>query len=174
MRPYAILLLLGLVLAFIAFQARTGIFRRHSASDQPANKYMRQMMENPQLSTEDDAILKVRYGTAHTSPTGLRYLRRAPGTGQPPVLGAELVVHYDGLLLDGTKFDSSRDRGKPYTFRVGTGTVIKGWDEAFATMLKGEKRTLIIPWWLAYGESGKGPIPAKATLVFEVELLEIR
>jgi len=174
MRPFAILLILGLVLAFIAFQARTGIFRRHSASDQPANKYMRQMMENPQLSTEDDAILKVRYGTAHTSPTGLRYLRRAPGTGQPPALGAELVVHYDGLLLDGTKFDSSRDRGKPYTFRVGTGTVIKGWDEAFATMLKGEKRTLIIPYWLAYGESGKGPIPAKATLVFEVELLEIR
>lgn len=174
MRPYGILLILGLVLAFIAFQARTGIFRRPSATDQPANKYMRQMMDNPQLTSEDDAILKVRYGTAHTSPTGLRYLRHAPGAGQPPALGAELVVHYEGFLLNGTKFDSSRDRGKPYTFRVGTGSVIKGWDEAFATMRKGEKRTLIIPYWLAYGESGKGPIPSKATLVFEVELLEIR
>ena len=174
MRPYAILLILGLVLAFIAIQARTGIFRRHSVGDQPANKYMRQMMENPQLSTEDATFIMQRYNTAHTSPTGLRYLRRQPGTGQPPALGAELVVHYDGFLLNGTKFDSSRDRGQPFTFRVGTGSVIKGWDEAFATMLKGEKRTLIIPWWLAYGESGKGPIPSKATLVFEVELIEIR
>jgi len=174
MRPYAIVLALGLVLAFIAFQARTGIFRYHSATDQPANKYMRQMMENPQLSTEDAAILMERYGTAHTNPSGLRYLRHAPGTGRPPALGAELVVHYDGYLLDGTKFDSSRDRGAPYTFRVGTGAVIKGWDEAFAGMLKGEKRTLIVPWWLAYGEAGRGPIPAKATLVFEVELLDIR
>jgi FKBP-type peptidyl-prolyl cis-trans isomerase len=76
--------------------------------------------------------------------------------------------------MDGTKFDSSRDRGTPFTFRVGTDAVIKGWDEAFATMKKGEKRTLIIPWWLAYGERGKGPIPSRATLLFEVELLEIR
>jgi FKBP-type peptidyl-prolyl cis-trans isomerase len=174
MRSYAIVLILGLVLAFIAFQARTGIFRYHSATDQPANKYMRQMMENPQLSTEDAAIIMQRYDTAHTNPSGLRYLRRAPGTGQPPALGAELVVHYDGYLLDGTKFDSSRDRGAPFTFRVGTGAVIKGWDEAFAGMLKGEKRTLIIPWWLAYGEAGRDKIPSKATLIFEVELLDIR
>ena len=174
MRSFGIILLLGLVLAFIAFQARTGIFRYHSASDQPANKYMRQVMDNPQLSTEDSALLMVRYGTAHANPSGLRYLRRQPGAGQPPALGAEVVVHYDGYLLDGTKFDSSRDRGEPYTFRVGTGAVIKGWDEAFAGMLKGEKRTLIIPYWLAYGEAGRGKIPSRATLVFEVELLDIR
>jgi FKBP-type peptidyl-prolyl cis-trans isomerase len=173
MRPYAILLILGLVLAFIAFQARTGIFRAKNPGE-PANKYMRQMMDNPQLTTEDAALLKERYGTAHINPSGLRYIRRAPGTGQPPTLGAELVVHYDGFLLDGTKFDSSRDRGAPYVFRVGTGSVIRGWDEAFAAMLQGEKRTLIIPYWLAYGEAGKGPIPSKATLLFEVELLEIR
>jgi FKBP-type peptidyl-prolyl cis-trans isomerase len=174
MRQFGIVLLLGLVLAFIAFQARTGILRRHSATDQPANKYMRQMMENPQLSTEDATLLMQRYGTAHTNPSGLRYLRQAPGTGSPPARGAELVVHYDGYLLDGTKFDSSRDRGAPLVFRVGTDRVIKGWDEAFATMLKGEKRTLIVPWWLGYGEAGKGPVPSKATLVFEVELLDIR
>ena len=173
-RSHGILLILGLALAFIAWQARTGIFRRHSATDQPANKYMRQMMENPQLSTEDAAILMERFGTAHANPSGLRYLRRSPGTGAPARNGNEVVVHYDGYLLNGTKFDSSRDRGAPYTFRVGAGSVIKGWDEAFAGMLKGEKRTLIIPYWLAYGEAGRGPIPSKATLVFEVELIDIR
>ena len=173
MRQYGILLLLGLVLAFIAFQARTGIFRRKNPGE-PANKFVREMMENPQLSEADAAVVREKYDTAHLNPSGLRYLVRQPGTGQPPALGSEVTVHYDGYLLDGTKFDSSRDRGAPYTFRVGTGAVIKGWDEAFAGMLKGEKRTLIVPWWLAYGEAGRGPIPAKATLVFEVELLDIR
>ena len=173
MRQYGILLILGLVLAFIAFQARTGILRRKNPGE-PANKYMRQMMENPQLSEADAALLREKYGTAHVNPSGLRYLERQPGTGNPPPLGGEVVVHYDGYLLDGTKFDSSRDRGAPYSFRVGTSSVIKGWDEALATMKKGEKRTLIIPWWLAYGEAGRGPIPSRATLVFEVELLDIR
>lgn len=174
MRNYGILLIFGLFLIFIAWQARTGIFRRHSDTDQPANKYTRQMMENPQLTEADAAVLRTEYGTAHTSPSGLRYLVRAPGAGSPPSLGAQVVAHYDGFLLDGTKFDSSRDRGEPFVFRVGTGAVIKGWDEAFATMKPGEKRTLLIPWWLAYGEKGKGPIPSKATLRFEVELIEIR
>lgn len=174
MRTYGILLVFGLFLIFIAWQARTGVFRRHSDTDQPANKYTRQMMENPQLTEADAAILRTQYNTASTNPSGLRYLVRAPGEGAPPSLGAQVVAHYDGFLLDGTKFDSSRDRGEPYIFRVGTGAVIKGWDEAFATMKPGEKRTLLIPWWLAYGENGKGPIPPKAMLRFEVELIEIR
>lgn len=173
MRQFGILLVLGLVLAFIAFQARTGIFRR-AYPGEPANKYMRQVMESPQLSEADAAILRERYGNAHLNPSGLRYLENHPGTGPTPATGSEVIVHYDGCLLDGTKFDSSRDRGAPYVFRVGTGSVIKGWDEAFATMKAGEKRTLIIPWWLGYGTTGKGPIPPRATLVFEVELLEIR
>jgi FKBP-type peptidyl-prolyl cis-trans isomerase len=175
LRSYGILAILGLVLIFIAWQARTGIFRRNSPTDQPANKYTRQMMENPQLSEADAAIMREQYGTAHTNPnTGLRYLVRAPGEGPPPARGALVVVHYDGFLLNGTKIDSSRDRGEPYRFRVGTDAVIKGWDEALLTMKKGEKRTLLVPWWLAYGESGKGPIPPKGTLRFEVELIEIR
>ncbi len=173
-RSYGILVVLGFVLAFIAWQARTGIFRRHSATDQPANKYMRQMMENPQLSEADAAIMREQYGTARLNPSGLRYLVRAPGEGQPPSLGTQIAAHYDGFLLDGTKFDSSRDRGEPYVFRVGTGAVIKGWDEAFLSMKKGEKRTLLIPYWLAYGEAGRGRIPSKATLRFEVELVEIK
>lgn len=172
MRQYGILLILGLVLAFIAFQARTGILRRKNPGE-PANKYMREIMESPQLSERDATIIRQKYDTAHLNPSGLRYIERRPGTGNPPATGSEVVVQYDGYLLDGTKFDSSRDNGAPFVFRVGTGRVIKGWDEALLTMKKGEKRTLIIPWWLGYGEEGKGPIPPKATLVFEVELLDI-
>lgn len=174
MRTYGILVILGLFLAFIAWQARTGVFRRHSDTDQPANKYMRQVMENPQLTEADAAVLREQFGTAQVLPSGLRQLIRSPGEGPPPSLGAEVVVHYDGYLLDGRKFDSSRDRGEVFTFRVGTGAVIKGWDEAFRTMRRGEKRTLLIPWWLAYGEQGRGMIPPRGTLRFEVELLEIR
>jgi len=175
MRNTVVLLLLGLVLAFIAWQARTGIFRRANPGE-PANKYVREMSEAPQLSSEDAALLRQRFPTAHVTPSGLRYVARAPGNGPPPALGAEVTAHYHGTLLaNGQKFDSSYDRGQPFTFRVGLGQVIKGWDEAFATMKKGEKRTLIIPYWLAYGAAGRPPtIPPRATLVFEVELVDFR
>ena len=174
MRQYGILLILGLVLAFIAFQARTGIFRRANPGE-PANKYTRAMMEEQRLSEKEQALIRQNYAEATVTSSGLRYVVRTAGTGEPPAHGARVTVHYEGRLLDGgMKFDSSRDRGQPYSFRVGTGTVIKGWDEAFATMHTGENRTLIIPWWLAYGQQGKGPIPPRASLVFEVELLTIQ
>jgi FKBP-type peptidyl-prolyl cis-trans isomerase len=174
MRSYGILLVLGLLFAFIAFQARTGIFRRAN-SGEPANKYTRAMMEDERLSEKEQAVIREQYAGAIISSTGLRTLIRTPGSGNPPAHGATVIVDYDGYLLDGAKkFDSSRDRGKPFSFRVGTGAVIKGWDEAVATMRVGEKRTIIIPWWLAYGQSGKGPIPPRATLVFEVELVSIQ
>ena len=101
---------------------------------------------------------------------------RAPGTGETtPKIGDEIIAHYAGRLLDGTAFDSSYQRGTPFTFRLGTGAVIKGWDEGFLTMKKGEKRTLIIPHWLGYGAKGSPPkIPGKATLIFEVELIDWR
>jgi FKBP-type peptidyl-prolyl cis-trans isomerase len=173
MRTYGILLVLGLLLVFIAFQARTGIFRRANPGA-PANKYTREMMEGERLTEEDLALVRQRYADAIVTPSGLRYLVRAPGTGEPPSFGAEVAAHYEGrLLANGQKFDSSYDRHEPYVFRVGLGTVIKGWDEAFSHMRRGEKRTLIIPWWLAYGIQGRGPIPPRATLVFEVELVEI-
>jgi FKBP-type peptidyl-prolyl cis-trans isomerase len=172
-RTYGPLLIAAVFLAFVAWQARTGIFRRAHPGE-PANKYMRQVLENPQTSEADAAILRAQFDQAHTNPSGLRYILRQPGEGQPPSLGALVVVHYDGFLMNGTKIDSSRDRGQPYSFRVGTGAVIKGWDEALIAMKKGEKRTLLIPWWLAYGESGKGPVPPKAMLRFEVELIDIR
>jgi len=173
MRQFGILLLCGLFLAFIAWQARTGIFRRANPGE-PASKHMRAAMEKPQVSEADAAILRTQYGTARINSSGLRYLVHAPGAGGPPARGSEVVVHYDGYLLDGTKIDSSRDRGAPYVFRLGTGSVILGWEEAVAAMKPGEKRTLLVPWWLGYGEAGKGPVPPKAMLRFELELLEIR
>ena len=172
-RRFGFLFVLGAFLVFIAWQARTGIFRRAN-SGEPANKYMRQVMDNPQLSTADAEILRTQYGNAHANPSGLRYILRQPGEGQTPVTGIQVSVHYEGFLLDGTKFDSSRDRGAPLSFAAGMDKVIKGLDEAVLTMKKGEKRTLLIPWWLGFGEAGKGPVPKRATVRFEVELVDFQ
>ncbi|MBI2514420.1 MAG: FKBP-type peptidyl-prolyl cis-trans isomerase [Opitutae bacterium] len=173
MRKFGILLILGAVLAFIAFQARSGIFRRANPG-KPANKYVREQQEAQELAPEDLAVIRQKYADATVTPSGLRYLVRREGAGSPPSFGAEVVAHYRGTLIGGVKFDSSYERGEPFAFRVGTGAVIKGWDEAFAQMKKGEQRTLIVPWWLGYGVQGKGPIPPRATLVFEVEVVDIR
>jgi len=109
-----------------------------------------------------------------TLESGLRYLDHVKGTGEEATSGKEVVVHYSGYLADGTKFDSSHDRGTPFTFVLDQGRVIKGWDEGVAGMKKGGKRTLIIPPELGYGERGAGGvIPPNATLMFEVELLDI-
>ncbi len=117
--------------------------------------------------------IKQQWPEAITTPSGLKYVVVQKGTGtDTPASGTMVKAHYTGKLLDGTKFDSSYDRGEPISFPVGQGRVIKGWDEAFLTMTKGEKRTLIIPADLAYGPSGRGPIPPNATLVFEVELVD--
>ena len=95
--------------------------------------------------------------------------------GAEAVAGKTVWVHYVGTLTDGSKFDSSRDRGEPFNFRLGAGQVIRGWDQGVAGMKVGEIRKLTIPHELAYGERGYPPvIPPRATLVFEVELLEIR
>ena len=173
MRKYGFLLVLGGILALIAFQARTGILQRDDPGA-PANKWTRAQQEAQRLSPEDVALIGERYADAVVTASGLRYVVRRPGTGAPPSVGAQVVAHYEGAVLGGAPFDSSRERGRPFEFRVGTGSVIKGWDEAFAGMRKGEKRTLIIPYWLGYGVMGKGVIPGRATLVFEVELLDIR
>jgi FKBP-type peptidyl-prolyl cis-trans isomerase/ketosteroid isomerase-like protein len=95
------------------------------------------------------------------------------GVGISPKTGQNVTVHYTGTLEDGTKFDSSRDRGQPFTFKIGVGQVIKGWDEGVMTMKVGGKRKLIIPPHLGYGARGAGPIPPNSTLIFEIELLEV-
>jgi peptidylprolyl isomerase len=110
-----------------------------------------------------------------TTPSGLQYVDLKVGTGASPKPGQTTVVHYTGWLVDGKKFDSSKDRGQPFTFAVGRGQVIKGWDEGVATMKVGGTRKLVIPPDLAYGARGAGGvIPPNATLTFEVELLEVR
>jgi len=96
------------------------------------------------------------------------------GTGAEAVAGKRVTVHYVGTLTDGSKFDSSRDRGKGFSFSLGAGEVIRGWDEGVAGMKVGGLRRLTIPPALGYGDRGFPPvIPARATLVFEVELLAV-
>ena len=108
------------------------------------------------------------------TPSGLKYEEKQLGSGANPRKGQKVSVHYTGWLTDGTKFDSSVDRGSPFEFTLGVGQVIKGWDEGVAGMKVGGKRTLVIPSELGYGVRGyPGVIPADATLVFEVELLAI-
>jgi len=109
-----------------------------------------------------------------TLPDGLRYVDEAVGKGPLPHTGQTVVVHYVGTLRDGTKFDSSRDRGEPFSFPIGAGRVIPGWDEGVATMRAGGRRKLIVPPALGYGSAGAGDkIPPNATLIFEIELLKI-
>jgi peptidylprolyl isomerase len=120
----------------------------------------------------EEAFIKEKFPNAIRMPSGLRYIVLKEGTGETPNRGALVEAHYTGRFLDGRKFDSSVDRGERFLFTVGKGRVIKGWDEAFLSMRKGEKRLLIIPPELAYGDRGAGPIPPKATLIFEVELID--
>jgi peptidylprolyl isomerase len=109
-----------------------------------------------------------------TTPSGLQYVELEEGTGATPQTGQTVVVHYTGTLEDGKKFDSSRDRGQPFSFKIGVGQVIKGWDEGVGTMKVGGRRKLIIPADLGYGARGAGGvIPPNATLLFDVELLKV-
>ncbi len=111
-------------------------------------------------------------GPIQSTPSGLRYIDEQMGDGAPVHKGQTVSVHYTGWLTNGSKFDSSRDRGQPFAFPLGAGRVIKGWDEGVATMRIGGKRRLIIPPPLGYGAQGAGAsIPPNSTLLFDVELL---
>jgi peptidylprolyl isomerase len=118
-------------------------------------------------------------GKTMTTASNLQITDTSVGTGASPKTGQKCVMHYTGWLyqdgVKGKKFDSSLDRGQPFEFKIGTGQVIGGWDEGVATMKVGGKRTLIIPPALGYGARGAGGvIPPNATLIFDVELLDVK
>lgn len=113
-------------------------------------------------------------GAEVTTGSGLKYTDLVVGNGPSPRTGQTAVVHYTGTLTDGTKFDSSRDKGQPYQFSLGRGEVIRGWDEGVATMKVGGRRRLVVPPVLAYGPAARPGIPANSTLVFDVELLDVQ
>ena len=109
-----------------------------------------------------------------TTPTGLIYVITHHGEGPQAKPGDTVRVHYTGVLTNGVKFDSSLDNGQPYSFELGAGRVIKGWDEGIAKLHVGDQATLIVPPALGYGPQGNGPIPPDATLIFVVELVGIQ
>ena len=124
-------------------------------------------------SASNSSPMKVS-GQGTTTPSGLQYWDLVVGTGPSAVPGSTVKVHYSGFLTTGEKFDSSRDRGEPFSFPLGAGQVIKGWDEGVAGMKVGGQRQLRIPPQLGYGATGAGgAIPPNATLIFDVELLGV-
>jgi len=122
-----------------------------------------------------EQVLKEQNLTAKRTPGGTYYVPVVAGTGAQPAVGQTVKVHYSGYLLNGTKFDSSVDRGTPFEFPVGKGNVIKGWDEGIPMMKVGEKGLLFIPSDQGYGSRGAGgSIPPNSILIFEVELIEVK
>jgi peptidylprolyl isomerase len=139
----------------------------------PANATL--VMEMTLLSiSKAPEMTEVDPADYETTDSGLEYFDIEVGDGATPESGQTVVVHYSGWLEDGTLFDSSVQRGEPFTFPLGQGAVIPGWDEGLSTMQVGGKRQLRIPPELGYGEAGGGPIPPGATLIFDVELIEVR
>ena len=176
MRSFFVLLLLGVVLACIALVVRSGLLARKDPG-MPINAAMRTALGDRAhpWSERDQQLIAQNYNGARDTPSGLRYIIRQPGVGDAtPQRGQIATVNYEGRFLDGEQvFDSSANREGPFNFRVGEGVVIPGWDETVMSMKPGEKRTVIVPYWLGYGEKGiRGKIQPHASLVFEIELLK--
>ncbi len=117
---------------------------------------------------------KIKLNTEYTSSSGLKYKITEKGKGRQVMPGDKATVHYTGKLLDGTKFDSSKDRNQPFSFKVGAGQVIKGWDEGLTLLCVGDKAVLTIPANLAYGDRATGSIPAGSTLTFDIEVIDAK
>jgi FKBP-type peptidyl-prolyl cis-trans isomerase len=154
------LILLPIILVVLGLLSGCGGSEKSATSSQPG-------------SSSPSSPAKVN-GQPTTTASGLQYWDIVVGTGATAVPGKPVSVHYTGWLTSGVKFDSSLDHGKPFVFPLGEGQVIRGWDEGVAGMKAGGKRQLRIPPALGYGDSGAGGvIPPNATLIFDVELLEV-
>lgn len=161
-----ILISVGLMLVCVSVLVFTQV------SGQPNSALAEQLTQN---QPKPPKVNQMSNDNVVTTDSGLKYVQLREGNGATPQKGQTVAVHYTGTLEDGTKFDSSRDRGKPFEFKLGAGQVIKGWDEGISTMKVGERRQLTIPPELGYGARGAGGvIPPNATLIFDVELLRIK
>jgi FKBP-type peptidyl-prolyl cis-trans isomerase len=171
MRSFFWLLLLAVVLVTLALVVRSGMLARKNPG-QPINAAMRVAQADNQFpwSPRDLDLIAKNYPGTRDGESGLRYIVRQPGTGDAtPKRGQVVTVNYEGrFLLDEIIFDTSKGREGPFNFRLGA-----GWDLGVADMKPGERRTLIVPYWLGYGDKGiRGRIPSRATLVFDIELLK--
>ncbi len=168
---FVIPLLITLILAYMGCGGK----KVETPVGEVATKKVEKVEASGEEITAEEGEMVETTGKEVTTESGLKYVDLVVGTGESPMKGQTAVVHYTGWLMDGEKFDSSVDRGTPFSFPVGMGRVIKGWDEGVLTMKVGGKRKLTIPPELGYGERGSpGAIPPNATLIFDVELLEIK
>jgi len=147
-------------------------YDKERAEQQQQQQAMEDERKNNEKSLRDKYIADNGINVLPTA-SGLYYIEKERGTGARAMAGNQVYVHYTGTLLDGTKFDSSLDRGEPFSFRLGVGEVIKGWDEGIGLMNEGGKAKFVIPSAIAYGSRDSGSIPAYSTLVFEVELVKV-
>lgn len=161
---------LALILAFVRFDTQS--FSIGSSETQPAAALIAVDEENPnQQRALADAIID---GSAGANLQSLIVDDIIVGEGEEVAIGDTVSVHYIGRLQNGQEFDNSYHRGTPFVFEVGAGRVIEGWEQGLVGMKVGGQRVLVIPSDLAYGDTGAGPIPGGATLVFAIELLEIK
>jgi len=159
-------------------QFKVGVIEIVTLQEMQAREAATQVQQEEDMKTQKEKevaqiseYLTKEGHTASPDENGLFIVRLEPGAGEMPTNGKKVNVHYTGRLLNGTVFDSSVERGQPFSFTLGQGMVIKGWDLGIAALKPGEKALLGIPSWLAYGARGTGPIPANSPLIFEVQLL---
>jgi FKBP-type peptidyl-prolyl cis-trans isomerase len=160
----AVFVSLAVILFFFAAASVVGFVSKGKIAENNTSKNSASLGE---LTTETKKAPRI------IDINGMKIVDTVVGTGEEAVAGKRITVHYTGTLTDGTKFDSSIDRGQPFQFVLGAGRVIQGWEQGFAGMKVGGKRSLMIPANMAYGERAMGAIPANSTLLFDVELLAV-